>query len=384
MSFCYFGGILNLNIKRSTFANVLLTNFGLEFATNVMKTTGMPFSLYSANNIFENLFFKVCNQKKVVVERSLLGTTLRKISIGEGRRLEPRECYFKYYCSNIWKIPFVSGMPKKIELNKFNLEYEKQSHVFVKILDITNQNSNKDLIISSISKISQLDVKGDPIENAKSQFKKYTTINFYDDVSILKKINESEFPLWFQRNHTAKLCEHIRKGRNFTDSYEMTCKEFFKFSPNEIALFSVTDSERKNAKKQLSEIFEKTLELIKSKGKLAGKDFEYVYLAVLSDNIIKIGGSNSKANLEKRLKTHHSEFPSLKNDCCHKVDSYQSVEKVLKAMFSAKFPIYEYRYSDPKKKSDLGRGEYFSIGKSKQELAKHVFEETIALVLNDI
>ncbi len=149
-------------------------------------------------------------------------------------------------------------------------------------------------------------------------------------------------------------------------------------------MFSVSYSERKNANKELLEIFEKTLELLKSKEKLARKDFEYVYLAVLSDNIIKIGGSNSIKNLEKRLKTHHSEYPSLKNDCCHKVDSYRSVEKVLKAMFSSKFPIYEYRYSDPKKKSELGRGEYFSIGKSKQKLAKHVFEETIALVLKDI
>ncbi|MEJ6532203.1 GIY-YIG nuclease family protein [Pseudoalteromonas lipolytica] len=375
---------MSLNIKRSTFANVLLTNFGLEFASNVMKTTGMPFSLSSASNIFENLFFKVCNQKKTVVERSLLGTTLKKISIGEGRRLEPRECYFKYYCNNIWKIPFISSMPKKIELNKYNLEYEKKSHVFIKILEIINKNTKKDLIISSLSKLSLFDVKGDPIENAKKQFKKYTTMNFYDDISILKKIDESEFPLWFQRKHTARLCEHIRKGRSFNDSYEMTCKEFFEFTPSDITLFSVSYSERKNANKELLEIFEKTLELLKSKEKLARKDFEYVYLAVLSDNIIKIGGSNSIKNLEKRLKTHHSEYPSLKNDCCHKVDSYRSVEKVLKAMFSSKFPIYEYRYSDPKKKSELGRGEYFSIGKSKQKLAKHVFEETIALVLKDI
>ncbi|EGR1768201.1 hypothetical protein RII68_004732 [Vibrio parahaemolyticus] len=355
----------------SNFVRVLVTEYGECFAKNVEHLTCVPFNSSSASVVLSIFYNRAFPNNRKDLRTSLIGSEIKNSTDGKHD--------FNSFSKDVWKIKTIERLPKGIEFSSETFNYIPESNGFVSRFNLARKLTGDGLIQALVDNYSE-DVKTNKYSNAKRQFKKYFSVNPDEDLSWLKEIDIDNFPIWFGRDECKYLCELIRSGKSFHEACKIVNKHVFFYDHDDIeSIYTVKKSEARIALDNIFEsVKEKTIVPVFSSKKEAQK--EYVYFAVLNSDLIKVGGSKSDENLEKRLKDHHHSHPETSCIKVCQVRSYIQVEKVIKAVFCANFDIASFKYKDPNKKSELGQGEYFSIDKSNHSRAIELFDKCIDLV----
>ncbi|QYK12003.1 hypothetical protein K0I63_14760 [Shewanella rhizosphaerae] len=355
----------------SNFVRVLIAEHGECFAKNVQYLTCVPFNSSSASSVLNVFYNRAFPNNRKDLRTSLIGQEIKNSTNGKHN--------FNSFSSEVWKIKTIARLPKGLKFNSETLGYVRESNGFVHRFNLARKLTGDELIKALKDNYSN-DVKIDNDFNAKTQFKKYFSVNPDENLSWMQEIEINNLPIWFGREECKYLCELIRSGKSFTEACKSVNKNVFDYSHDDIeSFYSVSKSEARIA---LDNIFEVVKEKTSSQQLNHRKhdQHEYVYFAVLDNDLIKVGGSKSDVNLEKRLRDHHNSHPELSCTKVYQVRSYTQTENVIKAVFCANFDIAAFKYKDPNKKRELGQGEYFSIEKSSHCRALEFFEKCIELV----
>lgn len=355
----------------SNFVRVLITEHGECFAKNVEYLTCVPLNSSSASSVLNVFYNRAFPNNRKDLRTSLIGQEIKNSTDGKHD--------FKSFSSEVWKIKTIDRLPKGLDFNSETLSYIRESNGFVHRFNLAGELTGDELIQAFVDNYSN-DVKTNKYSNAKAQFKKYFSVNPDENLSWMQEIDINNLPVWFGREECKYLCELIRSGESFTEACKSVNKNVFGYSHDGIeSFYSVSKSEARIALDNIFEaVKEKTSSLLLNDRK--HDQHEYVYFAVLDSNLIKVGGSKSDVNLEKRLRDHHNSHPELSCTKVYQVRSYIQTEKVIKSVFCANFDIAAFKYKDPNKKRELGQGEYFSIEKSSHCRALEFFDKCIELV----
>ncbi len=352
------------------FVQTLITQHGYEFATYAMRLTRVPAHSTTFSRIYNIFYQRVYPEYHSQQITSKFATSIKNLSNGKHN--------FISYCNEHWKTPTIKQLPNNLIFNESKFRYEIESNNAIKRIKIHNRLQGDELIEVLVN-LTDNDVYTNKVTNAKSQQKKYINKPVDESYQHLKKFDYKRFPIWFKRDDCNYFCELLAQGIEFNQACEQACYDMYQIS--NFDLTPCTDDEIRKISLKLDEIFKEVKNEISSLStKKKSRPLQYVYLVILDDNLIKIGGSKSSENLEARLKDHHSKHPKLRVVSSEAVQEYQSVEKVLKAAFCSKFNVAAAQYQDPKRTQDLGKGEYFSIKRHSHHEAELLFKQQLDIL----